>query len=56
MVIHSRPRQCLLQWLKDDSNGAKSFVPGVNFIPLCPEDKGPHLSHHPNIVIQITQV
>ena len=39
-LLKGRSGQCLLRWLNDVSNGAKSFVPGLNFVPIDAEDKG----------------
>ena len=30
----------MLWWLNDGSNGVKSFVPGLNFVPIDADDKG----------------
>ena len=39
-ILWLRAGQCLFIWLNDDSNGVKSFVLQLDFVPIDTENKG----------------
>ena len=57
------PYWCLLRWLNNGSNWVKSFVPGLNFLPIETKDFTPlepllnqFNKHGPGITLMITRI